>query len=288
MADETWDWAAVARSLTFHYQPIFGYPALAAIGHEALLRFVDGPFSTPLQAFDAARRVGMERELDRLCLETVFRTTPARAAGTLFVNVLPSTIVEGVLQSDDFVEWAEEGGFSPGRLVVEIVEQQHVADIDWLVLVADRLRDNGIGVAMDDCGDVPGTFAIAERLRPTYVKIARSIVELECEKPTGLLGDIARFATRVGAVPIAEGIETREQALRVGAAGVVLMQGFGLARPAPEFVPTVRYSESHGAMAEVAASILDAQAIVAYGSRRSGQWLDVACERRRQLALSVT
>ncbi|MCC7075725.1 MAG: EAL domain-containing protein [Acidimicrobiia bacterium] len=270
---ETWDWADFATGLAYHYQPVVAWPHRHVIGHEVLLRTV-GPFTGPFELFQAAMSDGVQSQLDRTCLESAIRTTPLRRSGTLFVNCLPSTLISRHVRPAELIGWLVAQGAEPGRVVLEVTEYEYVEDVDALARAIAELKAAGIAVALDDCGEGHGTFTLAGTVKPTYVKVDRRVIQTECEEPSGLLDEITTFCASIGAVPIAEGVETAGQGEALGRAGFILMQGHFLGRPKPALAPVLLQER---VTAEVCAAIDES-----LGRRRarvpaSAAWLDVVC-----------
>jgi EAL domain-containing protein (putative c-di-GMP-specific phosphodiesterase class I) len=121
-----------------------------------------------------------------------------------------------------------------------------------VVKALERLRDLGVGVALDDVGSGNSGLELLRTLGAGYVKIDRSIVANAGEDSAAraVLLAIAAFASQTGATVIAEGIEdenvlalVRRIDELIDAAGprIHAGQGFGLGRPAAE-MPAGRLS----------------------------------------------
>lgn len=275
----SWDWADFTSGLAFHYQPIVAWPHRHVVGHEVLLRTV-GPFDGPLELFQAAMSDGVHPQLDRTCLESAIRTTPLRRSGTLFVNCLPSTLAEQRLTPGELLSWLGNQGMEPGRVVLEVTEYELVEDVDALADAVGALKAAGIAVAADDCGEGHGTFILAAAVRPTYVKVDRRVIQTECADSSGLLDEITTFCASIGAVPVAEGVETPEQAECLGKAGFVLMQGHFFGRAKPALSPVLHHER---VTAEVCAAIDDSLGGRSGRVARHPAWIDEACRSPERL-----
>ena len=139
------------RSVFPEFQPIVDLATAAPVAFEALARGPgDSDLRTPDRLFAAARREGRLAELDRLCRTRALEAAlegdlPSRLG--LFVNVEPDALDEE---------------FPPALLaalaardvpvVVEFTERSLLHDPAGLVAYAARLREHGLGVALDDVG----------------------------------------------------------------------------------------------------------------------------------------
>lgn len=120
----------------------------------------------------------------------------------------------------------------PDRLVLELTEgatQPLVKLMDTLT----RFRIKGIGLALDDFGTGFSSLMQLRQLPFTEVKIDRFFVRDMTESADSLL--IVRatieLAHGLGMTATAEGIETREQALKLRELGCDVGQGFWIAEP---------------------------------------------------------
>ena len=125
-------------------------------------------------------------------------------------------------------------GRSPARVVLEITE--HVGVDDYGALRR-ALADLGTDVrfAVDDAGAGFASLRHILELAPSHVKLDRALVTRIDTDPArqALVAGLVHFAGEIGAMLIAEGVETageRDTLLRLG---VRVGQGYLLGRPAP-------------------------------------------------------
>ena len=106
---------------------------------------------------------------------------------------------------------------------------------------ADRLRRDGIIIALDDVGADPDSMVVLPLLAPEVIKLDRSLLDddLPGDKLATLLAVLA-YASRFDVALIAEGIETERQKDKAIAWGAAYGQGFHLGRPAPSMHPRRR------------------------------------------------
>jgi EAL domain-containing protein (putative c-di-GMP-specific phosphodiesterase class I) len=125
--------------------------------------------------------------------------------------------------------------FDPGCVVMEFTESQGVHDLKTLQGYANRLRDLGLRVAVDDLGAGVASLTHMARLAPDFIKADRSLVEQAHRRPyqAALLNALAHFANAMRIGFIAEGIETLEELEAIMDAGVPWGQGFIFGQPWP-------------------------------------------------------
>jgi len=152
------------------------------------------------------------------------------------VNVLPSTMLDARFTALGLVSRCRAVGVEPHRITIECTEHQVVDDLDRLAERVAELRLAGFGFGVDDAGAGHASFVLIARVRPTVIKIDRSIVS-GCDTDSakqGLVQAFVMFARRIGAALVAEGVETPEELDELSALGVDLVQGYLLGRPASE------------------------------------------------------
>lgn len=230
--------------LSSSFQPIFSLAHSRVVGYEGLLRAksVDGADKPPLQLFHGAEQFAESDCLDS-CAMAMHVANFARLAGGrnhwLFVNSRPS--------SDVLSNYCGLGlylslfNLPPNRVVVEVLEHE-VDDLDSLKARVECYRELGCLLAVDDFGAGHSNFDRLWRLEPEIVKLDRAMITKAAESPRvgRMLPKMVSLIHEMGSLVLAEGVETRDEALIAMDAGVDLVQGFYFARPAQGLVdPTV-------------------------------------------------
>jgi len=122
----------------------------------------------------------------------------------------------------------------PGRLVLEITESQQLPSSPIWRETAERLRNLGIGLAMDDLG--AGYSSVEQLLAVpfSHLKVDRVLTQaLDRPGTAQLAAGFRAMADGAGMLVIAEGVETREQVDAMRHAGFEWGQGFFFHRPEP-------------------------------------------------------
>ncbi len=217
---------ALLDAHAFHpvFQPIVALDTGAVLGYEGLTRFDDG--RPPTSLFAAARRVGLDRELESATLAAVLDEWARLGSGTLLnVNVSPDFVLDRHVLPELLART------TPGKVVLEITEQSPVSDYEGLRAALSALPE--VRLAIDDAGAGFASFRHIVELRPAYIKIDRDLVaglDLDPAREA-LVAGLVHFADRTGAILVAEGIETEAEREAVLHAGVRYGQGFLLGRP---------------------------------------------------------
>ena len=214
------------------FQPIVCVRSGRVVGVEAMSRFPAEPAQGPDQWFRDADRAGRGVELELAALErAASRTGSLPAHLYLSLNVSPAT-----LTSVDLPLLLEGLGLSPDRVVVEVTEHVGVDNYDQLQAARQRLRAAGIRLAVDDAGAGFASFRHIVRLQPDVIKLDRGIISGIHAEPAqrALAGALVSYAHEVGALVVAEGVETAEELSTVACLGVDAVQGYLLGRPTEE------------------------------------------------------
>ena len=225
------------RKLRTVYQPVFDIQERTVVGFEALIRGPAGELEQPDLLFAAARESDLGLELESLCLETIFRRLPrATQQRKLFVNASPRLLTHPV-----FLDERNLAGIRRAhpQVVIEVSEKEVVGDYHAFRGVLDRLRANGLQIAIDDAGSGYSGLEAILQLRPQYIKVANTIVQNLHEETIkrGVITALASVGHEIQASLIAEGIEQPEELKALVDLGVNYGQGFLLGRPRGRIAP---------------------------------------------------
>jgi EAL domain-containing protein (putative c-di-GMP-specific phosphodiesterase class I) len=209
------------------YQPIADLRNGAVVGCEALARFADPPYRPPNEWFAEADEVGMGPEFELVAVGLgIAGFSFLESTMFLSLNVSPLVAI-----SDAFFESVRAAPLD--RVVVELTEHTRIEDYEASMLAFERLRSSGIRIAVDDAGAGYAGLQHILRLRPDIVKLDQGLtggIDTDAAK-RALVGSLVSFALEIGAVLVAEGIETPEQLSVLRDLGVPWGQGYFLGRP---------------------------------------------------------
>jgi EAL domain-containing protein (putative c-di-GMP-specific phosphodiesterase class I) len=219
------------EGLNVALQPIVDLDSRHVVGAEALARFSDdrGNRLPTEETFLDAHALGMGVELELAIVELALRCEHRLPHGKyLALNVSPALLASG-----DLEDLIAQGHHDDRPLVVELTEHQAVEDYNELGLALERLRDQGVRVAVDDVGSGFASFRHVTRVNPEILKLDRSLVCGIDEDPVrqSLASAIVSFARDVGAIVVSEGIESEDEMSCLMDLAVGCGQGFYLARP---------------------------------------------------------
>ncbi|MDP3586889.1 MAG: EAL domain-containing protein [Sulfuricurvum sp.] len=226
-------------ALTTHFQPIVDLASSTIYGYESLARGVsdEGKLIYPDTLFRWGREGDMLFYLDRACRETSLKTAAVKnIASKVFINFIPTAIYdpEHCLQST--VKWAKQLDFNPKNIIFEVIESDHVADLDHLKKILDYYKSQGFMVALDDVGSGYSSLNMIAKLLPDIVKIDREIID---HIDTNIVNQsifraIVQIAKESNILVLAEGIERAEEAAFCTREGANLAQGYYFGKPSAE------------------------------------------------------
>ena len=229
------------RELVLHFQPVIRLTDGGITGMEALLRWERPGHGLMLPAgfIPMAERTGLIIPIGRwvvgeACAQLARwrQRYPLAATWRMGVNLSPRQLVDPRLV-DEIAAVLRACAVEPDRLVLEVTETMVAQDADAAVELLSRLRGLGVGVALDDFGTGYSSLSNLVRLPVDAIKIDRSFVAHLGSDPlaANVLAAVIRMASGLRMHPVAEGVETAEQAICLRGMGCHLVQGYYFARP---------------------------------------------------------
>jgi EAL domain-containing protein (putative c-di-GMP-specific phosphodiesterase class I) len=229
-------------ALRVAFQPIVRVGAGQARLH-ALEGLVRGPLGSNLERadvlFEYVRRKREELQVDRACLRAVLAAAGELRGELCFsINAHANTLARDPGFRDFLLEQCAQHGLLPSQLILEIVEHGPQWADRTLLRALDRLRDEGLQVALDDVGLGQSNYRMIVDCHPDYFKIDRWFVTGAAQdfRRLAVIDSIAQLAARFGAQAVAEGVESRADLTVVRERGIELVQGhlFAPALPGEE------------------------------------------------------
>lgn len=223
------------RRLSAVFQPLINMASGELIGYEGLIRGPqDSPFQSPFNLFKTARDHHLTSRLEKLCREVVLSQFAAlRLPGKIFLNISPECLIEA---GEDFcakLDFLEKIGIEPGRVILELTENQATHDYQHMREVLQRCRALGFQIAIDDLGEGFSSLRLWSEIKPDYVKIDMHFIQGIDHDPVKLqfVQSIQLIAGKSGTMTIAEGIETESELQLLQELGIGFGQGYHIARP---------------------------------------------------------
>lgn len=229
---------AGCETLTY-FQPICSVKTRSVFGVEALARAVDpnGDLISPACLFAEAARQGVAGRCEMVCRQNALAQFSSSIAGPdpllLFMN-LNLLASDGEDDAADLLETARRWSVSPQSVVVEVLESRF-DDTHKLATILERFRERGFLLALDDIGAGHSNLDRIPLIRPDVLKVDRDLVRhLESDYyKQGVFRSLVYLGRRIGALVVAEGVETEGEAIMALELGADLLQGFYVSRPQP-------------------------------------------------------
>ena len=221
------------------YQPIVDLVSGAVVGFEALSRFASSPPRPPDQWFAEAASVGLGIELELHALRAALAERHRMPEEVyLSLNVSPQTAMSPLLF--DLLE-----GSPCERIVLEVTEHVGIEDYDALSESLRRLRSRGVRIAIDDAGSGYASLRHILNIRPDIIKLDIALTRGIDVDPArqALAVALVSFRQDIGAVLVAEGIETQSELDMLVHLGLQHGQGYHLGRPGD--LPLFRSAPGH-------------------------------------------
>ncbi len=215
--------------LDIAFQPIVDLRTHEVVALEALSRFTTEPKRGPDVWLAEAASVGRGVELELLAVRKALAQMDAVPDGvSMSVNLSPEAASSPALETLIPREHAD-------RVILEITEHAPIDDYDAFVPCLDRVRRLGARIAIDDAGAGFASLRHILRLQPDVIKtdmtLTKHVADRQAER--ALTRALVAFAAEIGAIVVAEGIETAAQSDALTDLGVGHGQGFRIGRPAP-------------------------------------------------------
>ena len=239
------EWIIKNNMLITMFQPIVKIDDFGIYGYEALSRARGAKefFNTDI-LFDFVVSTNYLLEMERICRQNAVTNFEKPNHSTLFINISANAIYDPELYEDNFTHLIEVRGLSPEDVVFEITERMAIVDFKTFKKAAEKLKERGFQLAIDDVGAGYSSLHTISEIMPKYLKYDIALVK-DIDKDLikrSMLETLIPFVDKIGAYLIAEGIETKEEYEAIKEIGVPLGQGFLFAPPSEP--PLIRKIEN--------------------------------------------
>jgi diguanylate cyclase (GGDEF)-like protein/PAS domain S-box-containing protein len=217
--------ALQGRQFLLHYQPKMDLETERITGAEALIRWrqPSGDIVLPDKFIPVAEQCGYIVPIGRWVLGEA-----CRQAKTWFdADLAPMPIAINVsaveLRSTGFVQGVrailQETGLDPRYLELELTETALMQDPNSTTRVLAALKDIGVQLTLDDFGTGYSSLSYLKRFPIDAIKIDKSFVRGLCTNASdaNIVSAVINMGNSFGLKVIAEGVETREQFMRLQA-----------------------------------------------------------------------
>lgn len=218
-------------------QPIINAETGEAVVYEALLRWhhpARGVVS-PSRFVPLAEEASMMLALgDWVLNETMAAASHLPPEGRIAMNLSPLQ-----LRDKGFVgrvrRAMEAFNVVPDQIELEITETVIMSDDELTIETLGRLREMGLRLALDDFGTGHASLSYLQRFRFDKIKIDQSFVRRMVDDPisAAVVRAVTSLGADLGAVVVAEGVESMDQVDALKREGCAFFQGYLFAEPKP-------------------------------------------------------
>ncbi|MEZ6061834.1 MAG: EAL domain-containing protein [Planctomycetaceae bacterium] len=225
-----------------HYQPILHLATRECLGYEVLSRSQFIGLETPAKMFRVAAQRTSEGELSRICrLEGLRGCDVLGKDVQYFLNTHPAELNRAEL-IESLYQLREE---YPDLHVVLEVHESGATSLDYLQRLKETLQELKMGLAYDDFGAGQARLMELIEVPPDVLKFDVKLVQglpAASETRRSTVASLIRIVRDLDVVPLAEGVETEEEARVCTDLGFELAQGFlfGKGEPAATWATGTR------------------------------------------------
>jgi EAL domain-containing protein (putative c-di-GMP-specific phosphodiesterase class I) len=218
--------ALLQHDIDVVFQPIVDLRTRRTFAHEALVRCKTPAFRNPVVLFEMAVRERTCGRVGRLIREVAFERGPGVP---LFVNIHPEELASRWLVRPD-----DPLNFHDSLVFLEITESTAFEHFDLCRSVLKEVcARSAANLVVDDLGAGHSNLKRVLDLEPAVVKLDRALVHgiEQSRRQQLLVRSVISLCHDLGALVVAEGIETSVELSAVIEAGADYGQGYLLARP---------------------------------------------------------
>ena len=211
-------------------------------GVEALLRWKNKKlgFVSPAEFIPVAEQSGLILEIGRFVLERALREIDAvfKTSGTSFklsINISTKQFAEHNFVPDSYSS-LEGVDMKPSQICIEITESLLIDDLDYVLDELKTIEQLGVEISMDDFGTGYSSLHMLQNLPINELKIDKSFIDtlLSDSSSALMVKTIINLAKIMQMRTVAEGVETKEQLLKLRELGCDIYQGYFFAKPMPK------------------------------------------------------
>lgn len=206
--------AIAVNRLEVHLQPILDVALRKWVGFESLARWRDPQRGhvSPVDFIAVAEETGLVAELTRWSLNTSLRHAAlARRSDPdlgISINLSPRVFGQRDMLSQ-VLSALDIWGVPPAALTLEVTETALMEDLGASLNLLKRLRDEGVGISIDDFGSGQSSLTYIKDIPATELKIDRAFLVDLCheQRAEHLVRSIIELGHSLDMQLVAEGVE---------------------------------------------------------------------------------
>lgn len=235
--------------------PIAGLRSDSIEMYDLLVRMIDeqGQSVLPSEFLPAAERNNMMKNVDRWMIKAAIDFCEENEADRVFVRLSRQSVID-----PSTAAWMEQEfdgrKFDCSRLVTQIPEKDAAKHIKQTKALVDKLKQIGVGFALEHYGIDQERFQILDMLRPDYIKIDGELMHslMTDTEMQSSVEKIVKAARERDIKTVAERVENANAMAVLFQLGLDFMQGHYVHEP--EVVLEDQNSGQHRSLAELQAA----------------------------------
>lgn len=226
---------------TMAFQPIVDINQKQIFGYEALVRGLNNE-----SAFSVISKVNDENRylFDQLCrVKAISLAAQLKLNKTLSINFLPKAIYKPERCIRTTIEAAKKYNFPTNQIMFEFTEVEKIEDSGFVKSIVEYYQQEGFNTAIDDFGAGYAGLGLLAEFQTGVAKLDMKLIRdiHQCSVRQSIVRNCINIFKDLNIVPLAEGIEVREEKEWLQEAGISLMQGYYFAKPGFETLPQVEF-----------------------------------------------
>lgn len=226
------------KQFKLEYQPIYDLRTGVITHAEALLRWQrsSGEIVMPSSFIDIAEESGLIVEIGDWVIKEVLhylKSLGLDKAPSIAINVSAAQFNSTEHSVVQWVEWFNEFGISPNKIVLEITERMMLIQSQRVMRKIAILQEAGCKFSVDDFGTGYSSLASLKNFNFDYLKIDSHFIKTLTpdSSDTSLVSAMVSMAKGLNLGSIAEGVETELQAQMLKDMGCTHAQGYLYSKP---------------------------------------------------------
>ncbi|GAB6045987.1 EAL domain-containing protein [Caminibacter profundus] len=202
--------------------------------YEALVRIQDKDrLVSPFEFLDSIRGTRYYHTLTKLMINKTFEYMKDKSFN--FSINFSYKDIKNISTVDYLLKNIKEYNLND-RLIIELIETDAILDFDSVKEFIDKMRENGVKIAIDDFGSGYSNFVYLSELRPDIIKIDGSLIkDLDVnENLINIVLAIVNFAKSLGIETVAEYVKNKKVYDICKSLGIDGFQGFYIHKPSKD------------------------------------------------------
>lgn len=227
--------------ITMAFQPIVDVRTETVFAYEALVRGQDGRGAEHvLTEVSADNRYAFDQLCRTTAIELAASLEMAAGGASLSINFLPNAVYEPKACIRVTLEAAMRTGFPLNQMIFEFTEDEAI-DTNHILNILRTYRAMGFKTAIDDFGAGFAGLGLLSKFQPDIVKLDMALIrDIDTDRvKRAIVRNTLNMLRDLEIEPVCEGIETVDELNVLRDLGVSLMQGYLLARPELEALPSI-------------------------------------------------